>query len=128
MATMRPSLTPMSTTSEGRCASRTLRMIRSMGGAAGSARARPRSRRGSRASSALNRDVLPEADKAFYGAHCGLGCLVGPGGARRLAHAIAEVVELHAVRALEVALGLGGGPQQMHAHAIAWKIGIPANA
>ena len=55
-----------------------------------------------------DRHVLPEAEPATDRGQRGARCLVGPGGARMALPVDHHVIELDAVRAFAVAIGLGG--------------------
>src|SRR5262245_58673629 len=82
-----------------------------------------RDRRGSRSA---DLDVLPEADALGGWLHCTLRRLVDPGGAGVAIAAHDHVVELDAVRALLVVVGLGRLLEPVEAHRGAGEIVVAA--
>src|SRR6516162_10078636 len=67
-------------------------------------------------------DVLPEAESVLDLQHFRPRRLIGPGGAGMALALDHDVVELHAVRTLEVVSGFVGLFQPIHAHGAAGKI------
>src|SRR6266545_3871285 len=69
-------------------------------------------------------DVFPEADPVIDRLHLFLRRLVGPRRAWATRLAFDHVIELHAVRALQVVLRLGRALEQVHAHGVARKVDV----
>src|SRR5579883_1073469 len=69
-------------------------------------------------------DIFPEAEAALDLRHFRAGCLVGPRGALVPLALDHDIVELHAVRTLEVLRRLLGLLQPVHAHGLTRKIMI----
>jgi len=72
-------------------------------------------------------DVLPETDPVVDLLHGSAWRFVRPGSALALRASIAQIIELHSVRALEIAPGLGGEPQQVHAHRFSGKVPVASD-
>src|ERR1700722_19203879 len=74
-----------------------------------------------------NLDVFPEADPVVDRLHLGLRRQIGPGRARAGLAVLDDIVELHAVRAFEIARRLGCGLEQVHLDRVAREIDVAAD-
>src|SRR5215510_7376955 len=72
----------------------------------------------------LDVDVFPEADPMVDRLHLGLRRFIGPRRTRTAPLALDDVVELHAVRALQIVRRLGRDREQLHADCLAWKVAV----
>src|SRR5262245_25699126 len=74
--------------------------------------------------SVLQLDIFPEPDPVIDVAIGWQGSFIGPRGAGARALAVGDVVELHAVRATQVAWRFARGLQVLHAHGGAREIRV----